>query len=108
MEPIKLRPTDPASPTVFCIRIALGRTKTKTAGQSAFVFAAVPAALALYEWVRFAEITSEPVFWVARKDGSVGETPLPPQSVALILKRCATWPGLIQPTSVSMDCDLAL
>ena len=31
-DPIKLRPSDPTSPTVPCVRIALGRTKTTTAG----------------------------------------------------------------------------
>jgi len=100
VEPIKLQPTDPASPTVPCIRIALGRTKTKTAGQGAFVFAAGPVALALYEWIQFADITSGPDFWEVRKDGSVGETPLPPQSVTLILKRVCHLAGL-DPADVS-------
>ena len=56
-DPIKLRPTDPTSPTVPCIRIALGRTKTTTAGQGAFVFAAGRAAVALHEWMQAANIT---------------------------------------------------
>jgi integrase len=93
-EPIKLRPTDPASPTVPCVRIALGRTKTTTAGQGAFVFAAGPAALALHEWMEFAEITSGPVFREVRKDGSIGETPLTPQSINLILKKRCRLAGL--------------
>jgi integrase len=93
-EPIKLRPTDPASPTVPCVRIALGRTKTTTAGQGAFVFAAGPAALALHEWMEFAEITSGPVFRKVRKDGSIGESPLTPQSVNLILKKRCRLAGL--------------
>jgi integrase len=93
-EPIKLRPTDPASPTVPCVRITLGRTKTTTAGQGAFVFAAGPAALALHEWMEFAEIRSGPVFREVRKDGSIGETPLTPQSVNLILKKRCRLAGL--------------
>jgi integrase len=93
-EPIKLRPTDPASPTVPCVRIALGRTKTTTAGQGAFVFAAGPAALALHEWMEFAEITSGPVFREVRKDSSIGETPLTPQSINLILKKRCRLAGL--------------
>jgi integrase len=93
-EPIKLRPTDPASPTVPCVRITLGRTKTTTAGQGAFVFAAGPAALALHEWMEFAEIRSGPIFREVRKDGSTGETPLTPQSVNLILKKRCRLAGL--------------
>jgi integrase len=48
-DPIKLRPADPTSPTAPCVRIALGRTETTTAGQGAFVFAAGRAAIALHE-----------------------------------------------------------
>jgi integrase len=76
------------------VRIALGRTKTKTAGQVAFVFAAGPAALALYEWLQFAEITSGPVFRDVRKNGSIGENLLTPQSVNLILKKRCRLAGL--------------
>ncbi len=93
-EPIKLRPADPASATVPCVRIALGRTKTTTAGQGAFVFAAGPAALALHEWMQFAEITSGPIFREVRKDGSIGATPLTPQSINLILKKRCRLAGL--------------
>ena len=93
-DPIKLRPSDPASPTVPCVRIALGRTKTTTAGQGAFVFAAGRAAVALQEWMQFAEITSGPVFRDVRKDGSVGASPLSPQSVNLILKKRCRMAGL--------------
>jgi integrase len=93
-EPIKLRPADPASPTVPCVRIALGRTKTTTAGQGAFVFAAGPAALALHERMQFAEITSGPVFPEVRKDGSIGSTSLTPQTINLILKKRCRLAGL--------------
>ena len=93
-EPIKLRPTDPSSPTVPCVRIALGRTKTTIAGQGAFVFAAGPAVLALHEWIQFAEITSGPVFREVKKNGSIGEPPLTPQSINLILKKRCRLAGL--------------
>ena len=66
------------SPTVPCVRIALGRTKTTTAGQGAFVFAAGRAAVALQEWMQFAEITSGPIFREVRKDGSIGAKPTDP------------------------------
>jgi integrase len=90
-DPIKLRPADPTSPTAPCVRIALGRTKTTTAGQGAFVFAAGPAAIALHEWMQAANITSGPIFREVRKDGSIGTNSLTPQSVNLILKkRCRT------------------
>lgn len=39
-DPIQLRPADPVSPTLPCIRIALGSTQTITVGQGAFLFAA--------------------------------------------------------------------
>jgi integrase len=86
-EPISPRPTDAASPTVPCIRIALGRTKTTTAGQGEFVFAAGRAVIALEEWMQFAKITTGPIFREVRKDGSIGSAPLTPQSINLILKK---------------------
>jgi integrase len=94
VDPIKLRPADPASPTVPCIRIALGRTKTTTAGQGAFVFAAGRAAVALHDWMHFAEITSGPIFREIRKDGSIGSNQLTPQSVNLILKKRCRMVGM--------------
>jgi integrase len=94
VDPIKLRPADPASPTVPCVRIALGRTKTTTAGQGAFVFAAGRAAIALHDWMQFARITSGPIFREVRKAGSIGDTPLTPQSVNLILKKRCRMAGL--------------
>ena len=93
-EPIKLRQADPASPTVPCVRIALGRTKTTTAGQGAFVFAAGRAAVALQNWMQAAGITSGPIFREVRKDGSVGTAALTPQSVNLILKKRCRMAGL--------------
>ena len=93
-DPIKLQPSDPTSPTVPCVRIALGRTKTTTAGQGAFVFAAGRAAVALQEWMQFAEITSGPIFREVRKNDSVGASPLSPQSVNLILKKRCRMAGL--------------
>jgi integrase len=88
-DPIKLRLADPTSPTVPCVRIALGRTKTTTAGQGAFMFAAGRAAIALHEWTQAANITSGPIFREASKDGSIGVNSLSPQSVNLILKNAA-------------------
>ena len=93
-DPIKLQPADPTSPMVPCIRIALGRTKTTMAGQGAFVFAAGRAAVALHEWMQAADITSGPIFREVRKDGSIGATPLTPQSVNLILKKRCRMAGL--------------
>jgi integrase len=93
-DPIKLRPADPASPTAPCVRIALGRTKTTTAGQGAFVFAAGRAAIALHEWMQAANITSGPIFREVRKDGSIGANALTPQSVNLILKKRCRMAGL--------------
>ena len=84
----------PASPTAPCVRIALGRTKTTTAGQGAFVFAAGRAAIALHEWMQAANITSGPIFREVRKDGSIGPNSLTPQSVNLILKKRCRMAGL--------------
>lgn len=93
-DPIKLRPADPTSPTAPCIRIALGRTKTTTAGQGAFVFAAGRAAIALHELMQAANITSGPIFREVRKDGYIGANSLTPQSVNLILKNRCRMAGL--------------
>ena len=94
VDPIKLRPADPASPTMTCIRIALGRTEVTTAGQGAFMFAAGRAAVALHDWMHFAEITSGPIFREIRKDGSIRSNQLTPQSVNLILKKRCRMAGL--------------
>lgn len=90
--PIKLRPADPpTSPTPPCVRIVLGRTKTTTAGQGTFVFAAGRTAIALHEWMQAANITFGPIFREVCKDGCIQANSLTPQSVNLILKkRCRT------------------
>ncbi|MFC5485627.1 tyrosine-type recombinase/integrase [Microvirga aerilata] len=92
--PIKLRPTDSASPMVPRVRIALGRTKTTTVGQGSLVFAAGRAAIALHEWMQAANITSGPNFRQVCKDGSIGANSLTPQSVNLILKKRCRMAGL--------------
>ncbi|GEO16478.1 hypothetical protein MAE02_41740 [Microvirga aerophila] len=94
VDPIKLRPADPTSPAVPCIRISLGRTKTTTAEQGAFVIAAGGAAVALHEWTQAANITSGAIFREVRKDGSIGANPLTPQSINLILKKRCQMAGL--------------
>jgi hypothetical protein len=71
-DPIKLRPADPASPTASCVRIPLIRTRTATAGQGAFVFAAGPAAVSFHGWMQAANITSGPILSEVRKDGFIG------------------------------------
>jgi integrase len=58
------------------------------------VFAAGRAAVALHDWVHFAEITSGPLFRGIRKDGSIGSNQLTPQSVNLILKKRCRMAGL--------------
>jgi hypothetical protein len=94
VDPVELRPADPASPTVTCIRIALGRTKTTTAGQGAFIFAAGRAAVAPHGWMPFAENTSGPISREIQKDGSIRANQLTPQSVNLILKKRCRMAGL--------------
>jgi hypothetical protein len=79
---------------VHCVRITLGRTKTITAGQGAFVFAASRAAVDLHEWMQADKITSGPIFREVRKDGSIGTDPLTVQSVNLILKKRCRMVGL--------------
>jgi hypothetical protein len=99
-DPIKLRSADPTLPTAPYVRIALGRTKTTTAGQGAFVFAAGRAAIALHEWMQAANISSGPIFRKIRKDSSIGANPPPPQSVSLILQEAlpdgGAGPGRVQ------------
>ncbi|WP_114773124.1 hypothetical protein [Microvirga subterranea] len=69
VDPIKLKTDDSALPTVPCVRISLGRTKTTTARQGAFVFAAGRAAVALHDWMQHAKIMSGLIFREVRKDG---------------------------------------
>jgi hypothetical protein len=85
VDPIKLRLADQVFPTVPCMRVALGRTRTTMAGQGASVFAARWMAVSPREWMRVAKITSRSNFREVRKDSSIGTNPLTLQSVNLIL-----------------------
>ena len=58
------------------------------------MFAAGRAAVALHDWMHFAEITSGPIFREIRKDGSIRSNQLTPQSVNLILKKRCRMAGL--------------
>jgi hypothetical protein len=51
------------------------------------MFAVGRAAVALDDWMPFAEITSGPIFREIRKDGSIRSNQLTPPSVNLILKK---------------------
>jgi hypothetical protein len=79
---------------VRCVCIALGRTKTITAGQGAFVFAAGRAAVDLHEWMQADTITSGPIFRDVHKDGSIGTDPLTAQSVTLSWRKRCRMAGL--------------
>jgi integrase len=58
------------------------------------MFAAGRAAVALHDWMPFAEVTSGPIFREIREDGSIRSNQLTPQSVNLILKKRCPMAGL--------------
>ena len=58
------------------------------------MFAAGRVAVALHDWMHFAEITSGPIFREIRKDGSIATNQLTPRLVNLILKKRCRMAGL--------------
>lgn len=90
-EPGVLRdPLDPRSPTLPCVSIQLGRTKTGDADDAGRVFLVGPPVEALREWLLRADIQRGPVFRAIDRWEALEERALTPQSINLIVKRrCA-------------------
>jgi integrase len=89
--PAQLDPRDTDSPTLPCLAIQLGRTKTGDADEEGRVLLVGPPVEALREWLERADIKKGPIFRAIDRWEAVEEKALTPQSINLIVKRrCAT------------------
>jgi integrase len=91
---VQLDPRDPTSPTLPCVAIQLGRTKTRNADDAGRVLLVGPPVAALREWLERADISQGPVFRAIDRWEAVEERALTPQSINLILKRRCAMAGL--------------
>ena len=87
---VTLDPKDPRSPSLPCIAIQLGRTKTGVADEAGRVLLVGPPVEALREWLERADIAKGPIFRAIDRWGAIEDRALTPQSINLIVKgRCA-------------------
>lgn len=93
-DPVPLDPKNPDGPTLACMTIHLGRTKTTQADDATSVLLIGRPVLALTEWLERTGITEGAVFRSIDRWGHLERRPLTPQSVNLILKRRVTAAGL--------------
>ena len=91
---VPLDPTAPKSPTLPCLSIQLGRTKTGDADDEGRVFLVGPPVVALREWLERSAIRKGPVFRAIDRWEALEERALTPQSVNLIVKRRCAMAGL--------------
>ena len=87
-------PCNPNSPTLPCVSIQLGRTKTGDADDEGRVFLVGPPVDALREWLERADIQKGPVFRAIDCWEALEERALTPQSINLIVKRRCVMAGL--------------
>jgi integrase len=90
----RLDPRDPKSPTLPCLAIQLGRTKTGDADKEGRVLLFGPPVEALCEWLERADIKKGPIFRAIDRWEAVEEKALTPQSINLIVKRRCAMAGL--------------
>jgi len=93
-DPVPLDPKNPDGPTLPCMTIHLGRTKTTEADAGASVLLIGRPALALTEWLERAGISDGAVFRGIDRWGHLERKALTPQSVNLVLKRRIAQAGL--------------
>jgi site-specific recombinase XerD len=87
---VLLDPLDPNSPTLPCVSIQLGRTKTGDADDEGRVFLVGPPVKALREWLDRADIRKGAIFRAIDRWEALEERALTPQSINLIVKRRCT------------------
>ena len=92
--PVPLDPQDPRSPTLPCVAIQLGRTKTGDADEAGRVLLVGPPVEALREWLERADISKGPIFRAIDRWEAIEERALTPQSINLIVKRRCVLAGL--------------
>jgi integrase len=91
---VALNPMDPKSPSLPCVAIQLGRTKTAVADEAGRVLLVGPPVEALREWLERADIGKGPIFRAIDRWEAVEERALTPQSINLIVKRRCVMAGL--------------
>lgn len=91
---VPLDPKDPQSPTLPCVAIQLGRTKTGVADEAGRVLLVGPPVEALREWLERADIGKGPIFRAIDRWEAIEERALTPQSINLIVKRRCAMAGL--------------
>ncbi|WP_246765090.1 site-specific integrase [Ensifer sp. PDNC004] len=99
-DPVQADPADAASPSLPCLSIRLGRTKTTTSDEDERVILIGRPVSALKRWLAEAQIKEGPVFRRIDQWGNVDRRTLTPQSVNLILKSRCRQAGL-DPTAFS-------
>jgi hypothetical protein len=77
----RLDPLDAQSPTLPCLAIQLGRTKTSDADEEGRVLLVGPPVEALREWLDRADIKKGPIFRAIDRWEAVEEEALTPQSI---------------------------
>lgn len=87
-------PKDPQSPTLPCVAIQLGRTKTGVADEAGRVLLVGAPVEALREWLERADIGKGPIFRAIDRWEAIEERALTPQSINLIIKRRCAMAGL--------------
>ncbi|UTV41906.1 site-specific integrase (plasmid) [Ensifer adhaerens] len=88
-DPVQIDPSIPDSPSLPCLAIRLGRTKTTTSDDDEHVLLIGRPVTTLKRWLQEAEIKEGPVFRRIDQWGNIDRRALTPQSVNLILKsRC--------------------
>jgi site-specific recombinase XerD len=92
--PAQLDPRDTDSPTLPCLGIQLGRTKTGDADKEGRVLLVGPPVEALRERLERADIKKGPIFRAIDRWEAVEEKALTPQSINLIVKRRCAMAGL--------------
>nr|WP_200985175.1 tyrosine-type recombinase/integrase [Rhizobium rhizogenes]QCL10083.1 phage integrase family protein [Rhizobium rhizogenes] len=93
-EPVHADPADANSPSLPCLAISLGRTKTTTADDDEHVVLIGRPVIALKHWLAEAKIDTGPVFRRIDQWGNIDRRALTPQSVNFILKARVKQAGL--------------
>ncbi|GLR97508.1 integrase [Bradyrhizobium liaoningense] len=91
---VPLDPKKPHSPSLPCVAIQLGRTKTGDASDEGRVLLVGPPVEALHEWLLRADISQGPIFRAIDRWEAIEERALTPQSINLIVKRRCAMAGL--------------
>ena len=102
--PARLDPRDPKSPTLPCLAIRLGRTKTGDADEEGRVLVLGPPVEALRERLERPDIKKEPIFRAIDRWEAVEEKPLTPQSINLVVKRRCAMAGVEPEAFSAHDC----